>query len=542
MSNLSMLDAALLYVSRGWYVLPLHYPIANGCSCGKSTCGDNVGKHPLSALVPNGLNDASGDEARIRSWWGARPAANIGVACRMSKLIVIDVDPRNGGDKSFAELVAKHDPFPETLIADTGGGGFHLYFKNPGVKIKRPGKGIDIKDEGYVVAPPSLHRSGKHYVWRNAEAPSAALPAWILPSVMASAPTATPLSGSQAISEGSRNTTLASIAGTMRKRGMSAAAIVAALQAENVEKCVPPLSEAEVQSIASSIAGYAPGILSVPTVPTKLITMSWPELVASSMADPPVQLVAGLITKGTTAVMYGYGGVGKSLMAIELAWAIEKGEKFLGQYECTRARVGYIDEESPERLLGIRLRDIALGHGTTLSDGEELPSFSVGGRAALDSDVGVQRISEWIAENDFEVLIIDTLRRVTPTLRENESDDMARIHSALAVLRQAHPDLTAILLHHARKGGQGSDPAQMARGSGDLYAAVDSAFYLDKDKVDATAFTVENPKARWSAQADRFTVRIETGSGGIRLLHGGSTPTTKPETRARWPLTRCARH
>lgn len=165
MNNASMLDAALVYIQRLWYVLPLHHPIANGCSCENGVC-DKVGKHPLTAFVPHGFRDASVDEAQIRSWWSAKPAANIGIACGMSGLIVIDVDPQNGGDKTFAELVAKHGPFPETLIADTGGGGFHLYFKNPGVKIKSPGTGVDIKDEGYVVAPPSLHRSGRLYVWR----------------------------------------------------------------------------------------------------------------------------------------------------------------------------------------------------------------------------------------------------------------------------------------------------------------------------------------------------------------------------------------
>lgn len=353
------------------------------------------------------------------------------------------------------------------------------------------------------------------------------LPAWMLTQVLPSKAS----SNSGRIPQGSRNNALASYAGTMRSRGMSEASILAALKVENDTQCDPPLPTDEVQKIASSVASYAPGSTHATSVPTKLMTITWSDLVVRSMEEPPVELVAGLVTKGTVIMIYGYGGVGKSMFAIELAWSMEKGEKFLGQYQAKTARVGYIDEESPERLLGSRLRDIALGHGSTLKPGEALPSFSVGGRAALDSPEGIQRISAWIMENDFEVLIIDTLRRVMTGLRENESDDMAKIHSALSVLLEAHPDLTVVLLHHARKGGQGSDPAQMARGSGDLFAAVDSAFYLDKDKVDLTAFTVENTKARWSAPAERFTVRIETGSGGIRLLHGGATPTVKPETK-----------
>ncbi|MBV5322760.1 MAG: primase C-terminal domain-containing protein [Ilumatobacteraceae bacterium] len=58
------------------------------------------------------------------------------------------------------------------------------------------------------------------------------------------------------IPESSRNNTLASLAGTMRHRGMSEAAIIAALQAENTANCRPPLDPAEVSAIATSIIRY----------------------------------------------------------------------------------------------------------------------------------------------------------------------------------------------------------------------------------------------------------------------------------------------
>lgn len=58
------------------------------------------------------------------------------------------------------------------------------------------------------------------------------------------------------IPESSRNNTLTSLAGTMRKRGMSESAISAALQAENIANCKPPLDPAEVSAIATSIMRY----------------------------------------------------------------------------------------------------------------------------------------------------------------------------------------------------------------------------------------------------------------------------------------------
>ena len=66
-----------------------------------------------------------------------------------------------------------------------------------------------------------------------------------------------------AISDGkipvsSRNATLTSIAGTMRRRGMSAQAIAAALQAENEERCEEPLDDDEIERIAISVSRYEP--------------------------------------------------------------------------------------------------------------------------------------------------------------------------------------------------------------------------------------------------------------------------------------------
>jgi hypothetical protein len=81
--------------------------------------------------------------------------------------MVVDVDPRNGGVDSYYELKAKG--LPETWVAVTGGGGIHVFFRHDpatpkGVTGLLPG--IDIKDSGgYVVAAPSLHRSGASYRW-----------------------------------------------------------------------------------------------------------------------------------------------------------------------------------------------------------------------------------------------------------------------------------------------------------------------------------------------------------------------------------------
>ncbi|MBI4369726.1 MAG: DUF3987 domain-containing protein [Elusimicrobia bacterium] len=58
--------------------------------------------------------------------------------------------------------------------------------------------------------------------------------------------------------DGNRNCALASLAGTMRRRGMGQEAILAALVKENEARCSPPLAQAEVRKISQSISRYAP--------------------------------------------------------------------------------------------------------------------------------------------------------------------------------------------------------------------------------------------------------------------------------------------
>jgi hypothetical protein len=67
------------------------------------------------------------------------------------------------------------------------------------------------------------------------------------------------------IPEGQRNATLASLAGSMRRRGASEATIAAALQAENLMRCDPPLADSEILRIAKSVGRYAPAPQHDPT-------------------------------------------------------------------------------------------------------------------------------------------------------------------------------------------------------------------------------------------------------------------------------------
>ncbi len=162
-STVDLMSHALAYARAGLDVLPL-------------TPG---GKTPLGALAPHGKDDASSDDEQVRDWWVQCPTANIGVRPALG-VVVVDVDPRDGGATALVELTRPHGGLSPTWTAWTGGNGLHAWFRAAGPFKKKMCRGVDLKGHaGYVVAPPSLHPSGNRYVWAN-DLPIADAPPWLV--------------------------------------------------------------------------------------------------------------------------------------------------------------------------------------------------------------------------------------------------------------------------------------------------------------------------------------------------------------------------
>lgn len=178
-------ETALHYAKRWqWHVFPVHYPVAEECSCGGLAC-KSIGKHPRTR---SGIKDATTDLARITEYWRRWPEANIGIHCGRSGLVVIDVDLYHGGRVEDLPL-GEADRLTPTVV--TGGGGLHLHYRAPlGFEISnsnvRLPKGIDVRaGDGYVLVPCSRHASGKAYEWLAGQAPEQIrmlpLPASLMP-------------------------------------------------------------------------------------------------------------------------------------------------------------------------------------------------------------------------------------------------------------------------------------------------------------------------------------------------------------------------
>lgn len=241
--------AAMLYLSYGWSVIALRP-------------GD---KRPVIPWQEYQHRHPS--EREVASWFALWPQANIGIVTgAVSRLVVLDVDPAHGGNKSLAGMESLHGPLPSTVQAVTGGGGRHFYFVHPGGTVpNRVGllEGIDLRgDGGYVVAPPSLHPSGGRYAWVAEMDPEkrrlADLPSWL--RIMVRLPR---LSGHgtdywrhlvhAGVSEGQRNNTIASLAGHLLWHGVDPLIVLELLLSWNRTRCRPPLPDAEVARTVESI-------------------------------------------------------------------------------------------------------------------------------------------------------------------------------------------------------------------------------------------------------------------------------------------------
>lgn len=165
---MALVDEALKYAKLGWGVIPVE---------GKET------GLALSKYKPS-LNPTE-----IKQWF---ISSNLNVAIKTgldSKLIVLDIDPRNGGFSSLATMEAQHGRLPITPKVRSGGGGLHYYFRHPPFEVRgRIGMkpGVDVKAYGGgMIAPPSKHPNGALYKWEIPyDTEVAIIPQWLLTLIM----------------------------------------------------------------------------------------------------------------------------------------------------------------------------------------------------------------------------------------------------------------------------------------------------------------------------------------------------------------------
>jgi hypothetical protein len=226
--------------------------------------------------IKDNLRLAAIDETIIRRFWGAQGVYNIGVATgRASGVWVLDVDAAEGGEATLRELETKHGALPQTVESITGNNR-HLWWRWPdGVdlrnwQIRDDLPGLDGRGEGgYVMAPPSIHPSGRAYAWSVDSASTFELaPDWLIRVAVERSTKSVRSNGGSAPAlpqdwqailasqhEGSRRAgALAKLCGRLLRNYVDPAVVVTFAHWFNERLCDPPLDPDEVLRIYRDIA------------------------------------------------------------------------------------------------------------------------------------------------------------------------------------------------------------------------------------------------------------------------------------------------
>jgi hypothetical protein len=448
----SPLDAALAYAACGLLVLP----VVPG------------GKQPLN---PHGSRGASSDPLIIRGWWEEWPDAGVGIATGPeSGLVVIDVDqkPEIDGEETLTTLGA---PLPGSWQSLTGGGGRHLFLRYPAVRIgcSPLGLGVDVRgDGGFVVAPPTLHASGRRYRWDVGHHPEetalAEMPGWMVDELSAgSAPRhrGRVTSGPEGwIVEGQRNVTLMSFAGSMRRRGMSYDSILSAIAVKNKNRCKPPLEHREIEKIAASAAGYPPSLAT-----SRVQVVTGDALPVVALADAPTARLGwlwhGRIPLGALSLLEGPPGVGKTTVALDLAARLSTGRPLPDEGELlSRVARGVLFYSAEDTLA-----ETILPRG--MAAGADLKLILAGGAGGLLPTFprDIERLENLIRERRVDLVVLDPLTAfLDPEVNPNNDQSVRTALTPLAAMA-ARTGVSVLGVRHLGKSGS---PAALYRGLGSV--------------------------------------------------------------------------
>jgi len=479
-----LLNAALSYAARGWPVFPVHHPDSKGnglqCSCNNPGC-QSPAKHPLTS---HGVLDATTDAERIRAWWKEYPFANIGLAMgQESGVVAVDIDGEEAKDAfkaKFPDLDFDRIPRQRTGRPE---GGWHLIFQSPGVPIKN-GTGILPKtdfrgDHGYIIGAPSVHISGRPYVWQiplNGNIPKLTPELYELIKNAGSNGQHKPVDMARVLDglpHGERDVMLFKSACKLRRADIpqDTAEEIILKAARN---CSPPFPEGlALEKVANAYSNYPAGgqegpeagkkitsdLRERPSEVTFLKEMNLGELqekAKTAGVDPitylPVLGQARLIVKGWSCLLASYPKTGKTELLIRVI------------SEWQQERVLFFTEE-PESVWHVRL--------------SRLPAASLQ-HVTLCVALGAKPtdILNRIIKGTESVVVLDTVRNLLSLRDETDNSEVARaLIPYIAACRIAGK--TFIPLHHDRKGG--GEHGEGISGGHAFLGVVDIALEIKRD-------------------------------------------------------------
>lgn len=227
-----------------------------------------------------------------------------------------------------------------------------------------------------------------------------------------------------------------------------------------------------------------------------------------SLKIPPRQLIlAPWLPEQGLAMIYAKRGIGKTFVALTIAYAIACGGEVLKWKAHQPRRVLYIDGEMPAATMQERLKLITKSFSLEPPDPSYFklitPDFQDNGIRDLSSREGQMDVNEHL--HDVDLVILDNLSTLVRSGNENEAESWILVQEWILSLRRIGKSV--LFVHHAGKGGQ-------QRGTSKREDVLDTVITLKQPNnysaADGAKFEIYFEKARGfeGEQAQPFEVNL----------------------------------
>ena len=328
--------------------------------------------------------------------------------------------------------------------------------------------------------------------------------------------------GWNGVAEGGRNNELFRKACDLRERRVPEELALGALREWN-QRNMPPLPEHELAATVERVysaglrvgGGAVVGDRDAPVMYDPLDCLTPADLMEQA-TDEVEFTVGSLVPTNGVTIFSGEGGIGKSFLALDLAFAVASGGEFADRFPCESGPVIYIDLENDEATIGRRLKQLGIGRGvdpTTLP--LYLPRRGMPG-VELQQDTPEGRAWLWAAVRKYQprLVVIDSLI-ACHSGDENNNVLMRQLMGGLDGLARTG-QLGLLVVHHQRKRGTNNDAGQLMRGASDLRNAAVSHFAARRMR-DGAVLCVHD-KCRPAQPAKPFSIMIrDLNDGGVRV-------------------------
>lgn len=197
------------------------------------------------------------------------------------------------------------------------------------------------------------------------------------------------------------------------------------------------------------------------------------------------------LPKQGLAMLYAKRGVGKTHVALNIAYAVASGGSFLGWKADKPCSVLYLDGEMPAATMQERLASIVISHEREAQAPFTIltPDIQNRGMPDLSTLEGQQTIEPFL--KDIEFIVVDNISTLCRTGKENEAEGWLLVQAW--ALRMRSEGRSVLFVHHAAKNGN-------ARGTSKREDVLDTVIVLkhpnDYDPSEGAAFEVHFEKAR----------------------------------------------